>query len=152
VSGVSASQRVSQLSSDGSLLVYTTGSENGAGYVVPVRGGAADQFCNNCATAYDLSADNKLVLYRKGDAIRTFNLVSRRDSLLRQSIKNEIYQHKFSPDGRWVTFVAVHEPRLQVLIARVLDNAGWLRRIINGSVCPAMKAGPISRAGRRMAM
>ncbi len=122
VASGAASQRVSQLSSDGSLLVYTTGSENGAGFVVPVRGGAADQFCTNCATTYDLSPDNKVVLYRKGNDIRAFNLGSRRDSLFMQSTKYHIYQHKFSPDGRWVTFEALNGNRSQLFVAALEDE------------------------------
>jgi Tol biopolymer transport system component/DNA-binding winged helix-turn-helix (wHTH) protein len=117
-----ASQYVSQLSSDGSLLVYTTGGENGAGFVVPVRGGASDQFCDHCATAYDLSPDNKVVLYRKGNTIRAFNLVSRRESLFMQSTKYHIYQHKFSPDGEWVTFEALHGTRSRLFVAALRDN------------------------------
>ncbi len=122
VASGAASQYVSQLSSDGSLLVYTTGGENGAGFVVPVRGGASDQFCDHCATAYDLSPDNKVVLYRKGNAIRAFNLVSRRESLFMQSANYRIYQHKFSPDGEWVTFEALHGNRSRLFVAALRDN------------------------------
>jgi eukaryotic-like serine/threonine-protein kinase len=118
-----ANQGIVQLSPDGSLLAYTTSLQNGgAGFVVPVRGGTADQFCTNCGTAYDLSPDNKVVLYRKESAIRAFNLLSRRDSLFMQSAKYGVFQHKFSPDGRWLTFEAVHDSRSQLYIAAVRDN------------------------------
>jgi eukaryotic-like serine/threonine-protein kinase len=122
VSSSTASQYVSQLSSDGSLVVYTTGGENGAGFVVPVQGGDADQFCNHCATAYDLSPNDEVVLYRKDHAIRAFDLVSRRDSLFMQSAKSRIYQHKFSPDGEWVTFEALHGNRSQLFVAALRSN------------------------------
>ena len=122
VASGAASEYVSQLSSDGSLLVYTTGGENGAGFVVEVRGGASDQFCDHCATAYDLSPDNKVVLYRKGNDIRAFNLVSRRESLFMQSANYRIYQHKFSPDGEWVTFEALHGNRSRLFVAALRGN------------------------------
>ncbi len=118
-----ANQHVSQLSSDGSLVVYTTGGQNGAGFVVPVEGGASDQFCDKCATAYDLSPDNKVVLYRKGNAIRAFNLVTRQDILFMQSAKYRIYQHKFSSDGKWVTFEALRGSRSRLFVA-ALDGHG----------------------------
>jgi Tol biopolymer transport system component len=123
VTSGAASQVVSQLSSDGSLVVYTTGGENGAGFVVPVQGGASDQFCDHCATAYDLPPDNKIVLYRKGKTIRAFNLVSRRESIFMQSPNHGTYQHKFSPDGQWVTFEALHGKRSQLFVA-ALDGNG----------------------------
>lgn len=122
VASGAASQYISQLSFDSSLLVYSTGGEDGAGFVIPVRGGASDQFCEHCATAYDLSPDNKVVLYRKGSDIRAFNLVSRRDSLFMQSSKYHIYQHKFSPDGEWVTFEALHGHRSAVFVAALRGN------------------------------
>jgi Tol biopolymer transport system component len=111
-----------QLSRDGSQLVYNTGDEHGKGLVVPVRGGAADQFCTDCASPYDISPDNKVVLYRKGKVIRAFDLVSRRDSLFMRSDKYQLYQHKFSSDGRWLTFEAVHHGRSRLYVAALRDS------------------------------
>ena len=116
------SQNVNQLSSDGSLVVYTTGGKNGAGFVVPVRGGSSDQFCDRCTNAYDLSPDNKVVLYRRGNAIRAFNLVSRRESLFMESPNYRTFQHKFSPDGRWVTFEALRGTRSRLFVAARSGN------------------------------
>jgi eukaryotic-like serine/threonine-protein kinase len=115
-------QCITQLSSDGKLLVYTTCDENGAGFVVPVQGGHADQVCSNCTTAYDLSPDNKVVLYRKGNAMRAFSLASRRDSLFMQSNKYHVFQHKFSPDGRWITFEAVQGNQSRLYIAALQNG------------------------------
>ncbi len=123
VSSGQVSQRVSQLSADGSLLVYTTGDESGAGFVVPVQGGGFDQFCTHCATAYDLSSDNRVVLYRKSNDIRAFDLVSRRDSLFMHSARYYLYQHKFSPSNQWVTFEAVHGDRSQLFVAPLRNEA-----------------------------
>ena len=53
-------------------------TRTGRVFVVPVRGGMADQFCTDCAALYDFSPDNKVVLYRKGTVIRAFDLWSRR--------------------------------------------------------------------------
>jgi WD40 repeat protein len=87
-----------------------------------VRGGAADQFCTHCASVYDVSPDNQVVLYRRGHAIHAFHLVSRRDSLFMRSDKYRLYQHKFTPDGRWVTFEAVHGSRSRLYIAALRDS------------------------------
>jgi DNA-binding winged helix-turn-helix (wHTH) protein/Tol biopolymer transport system component len=43
-----------QLSSDGSLVTFISGDRRTNGFVVPVRGGVADQFCTDCASPYDL--------------------------------------------------------------------------------------------------
>jgi len=112
-----------QLSSDGSLLVYNTGDEDRKGLVVPVRGGTtADQFCTDCNSPYDISPDNKVVLYRKAKVIRAFNLASHRDSLFMQRDGYQLYQHKFSPDGRWITFEAVRHGQSRLYIAALRNS------------------------------
>jgi hypothetical protein len=62
------------------------------------------------------------VLYRKGNAIRAFNLASRRESLFMQSAKYRVHQHKFSPDGEWVTFEALHGNRSRLFVAALRGN------------------------------
>jgi eukaryotic-like serine/threonine-protein kinase len=122
VASSTASAYMGQLSPDGSLLAYGSGDENGTGLVVPVRGGTADQFCTKCASVYDVSPDNKVVLYRKGATIRAFDLVSRRDSLFMQSANCYTYQHKFSRDGRWVTFEALYGTRSRLYVAALRNS------------------------------
>lgn len=121
-----ADQGMVHLSADGSLFVYTTSWPGSAGFVVPVRGGTVDQFCTGC-NPWDFSPDNKIVLYtkgkiQKGNVIRAFNLVSRRDGLFTQSPKYALYQFKFSPDGGWVTFEAVHDAYSKIFTAAVRDT------------------------------
>jgi eukaryotic-like serine/threonine-protein kinase len=122
VTSGTASESMVQLSPDGSLLAYTSDAENGTGLVVPVRGGSTDQFCANCTSTYDLSPDNQTVLYRKGDSIRAFNLVSRRETLFMQSPNFHVYQHKLSLDGHWVTFETVHQRLSRIFVAALRDN------------------------------
>jgi Tol biopolymer transport system component/DNA-binding winged helix-turn-helix (wHTH) protein len=106
-----------QLSPDGSLLVYNTGNLDRKGLSVRVRGGATDQFCTDCNSPYDISPDNNVVLYRKDKVIRAFALASHRDVLFMKRDGYQLFQHKFSPDGRWVTFEAVHQGRSRLYIA-----------------------------------
>jgi eukaryotic-like serine/threonine-protein kinase len=122
VTSGTASENMPQLSPDGSLLAYTSDSENGTGLVVPVRGGPADQFCTNCTSTYDLSP-NKVVLYRRGDSIRAFNLVSRREALFMHSADFHLYQHKLSLDGHWVTFEGLYQHRLSRIYVAALKNS-----------------------------
>ena len=90
--------------------------------VVPVRGGVADEFCTDCDSLYDISADNKVVLYRRGNAIRAFNLLSRQDNLFMRSDKDHLYQDKFSPDGHWVVFEAVRRGRSRLYVAALRNS------------------------------
>jgi WD40-like Beta Propeller Repeat len=108
VTNSSASEVRPQLSSDGSILAYYSGDQNGNGSVVavPVRGGVPDQLCRDCVSPYDISPDNNVVLYRKGAVLRAFDLRSRRDRLFLNSKDYRLYQSRFSPDGSWVTFGA----------------------------------------------
>jgi eukaryotic-like serine/threonine-protein kinase len=127
-----SSERGPHLSSDGSLVTYISGDEKTNGFVVPVRGGVPDQFCTDCASPYDLSPDNKVVLYRKGTVIRAFDLVSRRDSVFSRSDHYGVFQFQFSPDGHWVTFEAAHQGRSRLFIApirqtvKAADENEWI--------------------------
>lgn len=115
------SERVGQLSPDGSLAAFLSGDQNANGFVVPVRGGVADQFCTDCAVPSDLSPDNRVVLYRKGAVIRAFDLRSRQDSLFLRSDDYGIFQTKLSPDTRWVTFGATRNGRSRLFVAELGD-------------------------------
>lgn len=117
----SASERAPQLSRDGSAVAYLSGDQKANGFVVPVRGGVAERFCTDCAALYDLSPDNKVLLYRKGTAIRAFDLLSRRDSLFSRSDQYGLSQFQFSPDGHWVTFEAARHGRSRLFIAALRD-------------------------------
>ena len=117
-----ASEHAPQLSSDGSLVTYISGDQKTNGFVVSVRGGVADQFCTDCASAYDLSPDNKVVLYRKGNVIRAFDLLSRRDRLFSHSDYYGLFQFRFCPDGHWVTFEAAHQGRSRLFIASLPET------------------------------
>jgi eukaryotic-like serine/threonine-protein kinase len=123
VTNSTASEGVAQLSADGSLLLYLSVDHNASGLVVPVRGGAANQFCTDCDSLYDISADNRVVLYRRGNSIRAFDLLTRADTLFMRSDKDQLFQEKFSPDGRWVTFEAVRRDRSRLYVAALRNSA-----------------------------
>src|SRR3954453_11077189 len=110
------------LSADGSLILYTSCDENGASFVVPVQGGTADRICTDCATTYDVSSDNRVVLYRKENTLRAFNLFSRQDTLFMQNAKAKLYQSRFSPDSRWVAFEALRGNASRLYVAAVRDS------------------------------
>jgi eukaryotic-like serine/threonine-protein kinase len=61
------------------------------------------------------------VLYRKGTVIRAFDLLSRQDSLFLRSDDYGLFQTKFSPDRRWVTFGASRRGRSRLFIAALRD-------------------------------
>jgi hypothetical protein len=132
VTGGTASESMPQLSADGSLLAYSSDAESGIGSVAPVQGGPTDQFCTNCASTYDLSSDNRVVLYRKGESIRAFDLVARRESLFMQVPDVHVYQHKLSLDRRWVTFETVQRRLSRIFVAALesggtpVPESGWI--------------------------
>jgi Tol biopolymer transport system component/DNA-binding winged helix-turn-helix (wHTH) protein len=112
-----ATERRPLLSPDGSLVEFFGGEPPGRGFVAPVRGGAPSEFCSDCASGYDVSSDNTVVLYRRQHTIRAFNLRSRQDTPLLESVNYGFAQSKFSPDSHWVTFEAAHSGRSWLFIA-----------------------------------
>lgn len=119
---------VGGISHDGSFIYYLSGASlHGAkdkenGFIVPVGGGAEEQFCSGCFAPYDVSFDNRFVLYRTLDEIRAFDRQLHRDTFFMSRKKYQLFQHKFSPDGRWVAFEAVRQSRSRLCIAALRNR------------------------------
>jgi len=71
----------------------------------------------------------------------TSNLVSRRDSLFMQSAKYGVFQHKFSPDGRWLAYTSSDPVELRSTCARFPGPA---------LVCKSRRREVRNRSGRLM--
>jgi hypothetical protein len=128
VTSGTASEIMAQLSPVGSLVAYSSGGEDGAGFVVPVRGGPVDQFCTNCASTYDISPDNRVVLYRKGDSICAFDLASRRESRFMRSPTFTSTNTNLPAMAAGLRSRTLHHHRLsQIYVAAVRSHATRLQ-------------------------
>jgi eukaryotic-like serine/threonine-protein kinase len=124
-----------QISRDGELIAYSTdlpgrsaGTTAGT-YVVRRSGGVPEKVCEgiDCGFAWDWSLDNTSMLagYFRGpfSTIDILALHTRQRTKLLHSDKYDVYQARFSPDGRWVLFAAGRAAQSRLFIAPVREGA-----------------------------
>ncbi len=136
ISNGASNEIVGTLSKDGSLVAFLNDKAlftgQGAGYVTPTKGGAAELFCQGCIIACDFSPDNSVVLYHQSSMARTYNRISHQDSLL-TGIGSDTYQEHYSSDGKWIVFGKSVDSRSEVNVAplrsftEVAPRNEWIR-------------------------
>lgn len=97
------------ISADGSTVYYSIYGKREA-YLIAARGGEATKICDDCG-AWDVSHDGTRILYwysiqRPMVSIGMLHLPSGQKSELIQYPEYSLYQPHFSPDDRWIAFVA----------------------------------------------
>jgi len=103
----------SQITADGSQVFYGERASitDERVYVVSIAGGAPRRLCEKCsAWVWDWSPDRRwLLTYRQGKttvATTVHDLETGKSSLFLERPPTDLYEFRWSPDGRWVTFVA----------------------------------------------
>ena len=97
-------------------------------YVVPAQGGAKRKICDHCGRTESLSPDGKRVLTTEGPSSSKINLVdvaSGKSTLILQHSQYPLSLPRFSPDGKWIVFLAQHSAgSLDVMLAPFRGAAG----------------------------
>ncbi len=98
-----------QMSADGSTVYYSIYGKREA-YSVPAKGGESTKICEDCGT-WDVSHDGRKVLYWFSTAkpivsIGLLQLPAKEKVELIQHAEYSLYQPHFSPDDRWIAFLA----------------------------------------------
>ncbi len=111
-------------SPDGAALAYRT-SENGTSraFVVSLAAGRTQTICDECSD-YGWSSDSRrLVLVGHEPArISILDLGSRKRTSLLQHTAYQLWNPRFSPDDRWVSFNATDAGRSIIFVAPVQDT------------------------------
>ncbi len=96
------------ITADGSQVAYRTGVDQRLVYTVPARGGTPVKVCDDCQRLDDWSPDQKYLLYHLGPPWRVLllNVASGERTNLFHHAEYSLFQPHFSPDGRWITFLA----------------------------------------------
>ncbi len=97
------------ISADGATVYYSIYGKREA-YLMAAQGGEATKICDDCGT-WDVSHDGARVLYwysvqKPMVSIGMLHLPSGRKSELIEYSEYSLYQPHFSPDDRWIAFVA----------------------------------------------
>jgi Tol biopolymer transport system component/DNA-binding winged helix-turn-helix (wHTH) protein len=121
-------QMFPRVTSDGSRVAYAVpGQDSGTRdiYVVPTRGGIPRKVCDNCGWYIAMSPSGERVAYTADDFVMQVEvntgekrqLLRRRRAFTGQSIEALTWESRYSPDGRWLAFMASDGIRHQVFIA-----------------------------------
>ncbi len=111
-------------SPDGDTLAYRMlENDISVGYAVSLRAGGTQTICENCSD-YGWSSDSKrLALVGKSPArVSILDIATRRRTPLLEHAKYLLWNARFSPDDRWVSFNATEPGRSRIFIAPVRDQ------------------------------
>jgi len=106
-----SSKFTSLMRRDGSEVIYGERDAHGQTiYAVPVSGGAPEKLCDTCGYyVVDWSPDRKRILYwqqgrTSAAAIGMLNLETGKQSVFLEVPDKDVYDTRWSPDGRWIVF------------------------------------------------
>jgi Tol biopolymer transport system component len=116
--------------------------ESDAVYTVSVSGGAPERLCEQCsAYVWDWSPDRRWLLTwslgKSSVTAKLMDLETKKSRLLPERPGADLYDFEWSPNGRWVVFMAQAAGRTRVYVAPFDGDAGpaentWIP-ITNGS-------------------
>jgi Tol biopolymer transport system component len=115
----SSNARWGRLNHDGSIVAVATEASGTAGVdLVPIAGGARSVFCDDCYPG-DWSPDGTRLVIQRGTPRRLFvrEVGSGREVELAGHPTWNLYQPRFSPDGRWIVFHTSNSPSLRQIYA-----------------------------------
>ena len=111
-------------SPDGKILLYRTVENRiSIGYSLTLAGGGTREICRDCSD-YGWSSDmKKLVLVGTSPArVSILDLATQRRTPLLDDPTDLLWNARFSPDNRWVSFNATSQGRSRIFVAPVGDG------------------------------
>ncbi len=129
VTSTSIAEHAPQISSDGRTIYFSV--REGAlypMYQVNAQGGPARKVCADCQSPSDISPENDYVLYHAGEPWSAYglNLATGSRTLIVHH-NHRTYCTRFSPDGKWISFVTDNgddaSPR-RIFVAPFLRDRG----------------------------
>ncbi len=137
VAGTSVEEWAPAMAPDGSKVAYIHSKEqNPAVYLFTLREGISEKVCEGCLVHFWSTDGTRLTLSRTtgGDftSMYLLDLPSRRTTKLVQNARHGLFEANFSPDDRWIAFVAVMDSsRAAIFVApyqseKVIKETDWI--------------------------
>jgi len=113
-----------RISRDGSLVAVIGSGSRSSVELTPADGGPSRPLCEDCAVT-DWSPDGSRVLLARGHPARIFvrDVTSGREIELASHPVWNLYQARFSPDGRWVVFHTTNATAVRQVYLVPVDRA-----------------------------
>jgi len=115
----SSNARGGRVTRDGSMVAVARNVSEGRGIdLVPATGGRGSPLCDDC-TPGDWSPDGTRLVVQRGDPARLFvrDTRSGREMEVAAHPTWNLFQPRFSPDGRWIVFHTTNAPSLRQIYA-----------------------------------
>jgi len=118
-------EQVPEITRDGSRVCYTVPEgKTWAMYVIATTGGVPERIWDDCGLPWDWSPDGKKILYmieegrkQTGLALGVFDVATRQKHDYLDHPDYGLARARFSPDGRWISFLATNRSGMHVVIA-----------------------------------
>jgi serine/threonine protein kinase len=115
------------ISPDGSRVAYSSKDGNKRPiFAVDAEGGMSEKVCDDCGRPWGFSADGERIAYLTNPdhpGVGLFNLATKEKFLLLNHPTYNLWQAHFSPDDRWIAFVAATGPgRNRIFIAPLREG------------------------------
>jgi Tol biopolymer transport system component len=126
-----AREEEAEITADGTRIFYAViEGSRGTVYQIATTGGPPEQICDDCGRPWDWSPDGRQILYlivegRKQayTALGLFDVATRQTSDYLEHREYGVARVRFSPDGRWISFVALNAAGSHLAVVPFRSNA-----------------------------
>jgi len=120
-----------EITADGTrICYYVIEGTRWALYEIAATGGVPERICDDCGRPWDWSPDRSTILYlieegrkQAGLAIGLFDVATRQKTDYLDHPEYSLARVRFSPDGRWISFVAANVSGAHLVVAPFRSNS-----------------------------
>jgi eukaryotic-like serine/threonine-protein kinase len=119
-----AREEEAEITADGTRVFYSViEGSRGLVYQIPTSGGPPEQICDDCGRPWDWSPDRRKILYlilegakQAHTALGLFDVATRQTSDYLVDPEFSVARARFSPDGRWISFMAFNAAGSHIVV------------------------------------
>ena len=125
ITATPAHEQEAEITADGTRIFYAVlEGARGVLYEVASTGGPAERLCDDCGLPWDWSPDGRRILYMIEEGRRSattglavFDVGTREKTDYLVHPTYSVARARFSPDGRWISFIAFNAAGVHVAVA-----------------------------------
>ena len=126
-----AREEEAEITADGTRIFYVViEGSRWTVYQIATTGGPPEQICDDCGRPWDWSPDGRRILYlivegrkQAHTALGLFDIATRQKSDYLVDPEYSVARARFSPDGRWISFMAFNAAGSHVVVVPFQSHA-----------------------------